>query len=456
MPALVYDIGALKVSVNYLWRKRKDGPYSYRRRYPKDVKEILRQRGQSVGEFRTISLRTKNIAEAAKKVLELTKLDDQSWDRIRRGLDVSDVRARAEQLLSDFSLEVKPISEQQGKDLQLEVFFDYLDQKIVKQEASHTESGFVEGKPEEHLLGHEMRALQILNDQEVIYLSDAKTHYLSTRSTDKKTLASTDQAFELVYKVLGDRPIKDYKRKEVVDVVRRALDGGLKTSSVKRRLGTVRAAINDTIRDYELDTVRNAFEGFKIPNLGEDANERRSLTEEQFQRLRDHVRGSSGQTVNMIGMLLYTGARVSEIAGLWLEDVQLDAEVPHIVIHENPLRRLKTKASSRKVPLVGETLIAAQRAFTEAEGSKYLFPRYMSGEGVKNNAASAAMRKVMGRLGCETPHWIRHTLRTMLKNVDVPEPRIKELHGWSRESIADQYGEQTALRNLQEDISKLL
>ena len=73
--------------------------------------------------------------------------------------------------------------------------------------------------------------------------------------------------------------------------------------------------------------------------------------------------------------------------------MSLDAEVPHIVIHQNPMRRLKTKASSRKVPLVGESLLAAQRAVEAAAGGQFLFARYMSEEGVKNQSASAAMAK---------------------------------------------------------------
>ncbi len=80
----------------------------------------------------------------------------------------------------------------------------------------------------------------------------------------------------------------------------------------------------------------------------------------------------------------------------------------------------------------------------------------MSESGVKNDAASAAVNKVMKRLDCEIAHWMRHTMRTRLRNADVPEPRAKEIQGWSRESVADQYGEQTALRNLKKDLLKTI
>lgn len=50
-------------------------------------------------------------------------------------------------------------------------------------------------------------------------------------------------------------------------------------------------------------------------------------------------------------LLLYTGARSSEIAGLAPEDVVVDHEVPHILIRPNHLRHLKNKHSKRMVPV---------------------------------------------------------------------------------------------------------
>ncbi|WP_432472353.1 hypothetical protein [Amphritea sp. HPY] len=83
------------------------------------------------------------------------------------------------------------------------------------------------------------------------------------------------------------------------------------------------------------------------------------MRESILNRLHGYVLEKSSQTTNMIDILLFTDARVSEIGGLWTEDVLLETEVPHIIIHEKLLKRLKTKASSHKVPLVGETLLAA-------------------------------------------------------------------------------------------------
>lgn len=50
-------------------------------------------------------------------------------------------------------------------------------------------------------------------------------------------------------------------------------------------------------------------------------------------------------------LLLFTGARPSEIAGLATDDVFPDHEVPHILIVPNPFRDLKNPKSKRMVPI---------------------------------------------------------------------------------------------------------
>ncbi|MCA3719373.1 MAG: hypothetical protein IM674_14095, partial [Brevundimonas sp.] len=50
-------------------------------------------------------------------------------------------------------------------------------------------------------------------------------------------------------------------------------------------------------------------------------------------------------------LLLFTGARPSEIAGLEVADVVVDHEVPHILIVPNSLRDLKNVPSKRMVPI---------------------------------------------------------------------------------------------------------
>jgi hypothetical protein len=105
------------------------------------------------------------------------------------------------------------------------------------------------------------------------------------------------------------------------------------------------------------------------------------------------------------------------------------------------------------VPLVGAALFYAKRALASTT-TLIVFDRYVveAEERIRDEGASATVNKTLGRLGCLTCH----TMRTRLRNADIPAIRAEELQGWSRVSIANQYGEQSALRNLQANLLNTL
>lgn len=60
----------------------------------------------------------------------------------------------------------------------------------------------------------------------------------------------------------------------------------------------------------------------------------------------------------IICLLVETGARLSEIVNLRPDDIQLEHDVPHIIIRPEQNRELKTSDSEREIPLVGVALHA--------------------------------------------------------------------------------------------------
>lgn len=448
MPNVLHRSGALTVTIDYLWQKHPKGPYYYRRRVPKDIAPRIGK------QIRQVALKTYDKMAAAKLIDSLAKADDAYWRQLREGTGLGGSRGEAERLLERFNLHPEPIADQTGPfaDIGHELFIEALESKVPGDATS----------VQPHLSDAELRALAIVQGRESFTLSDAKQVYLKKRGAlnptqaTKRTHNNTVLAFNLVTNETGDSEIKRLRRRDVTRVIEKAQEQGLKTTSIRRRLNTVRAAINDLIREYELSDVRNPFAEFEIPDYGKDEEKREGLSDAQVKRLRDHVGENDGDTNNIIGLLLDTGARISEVVGMQREDLVLSAETPHIVIRENPKRRLKTKASRRKVPLVGRALLAAQRAI-ESASDQYLFPRYMTGERVKNDAASATVNKALSKLDCGTAHQMRHTMKTRLANADVPLDRIDEIQGWrSRDTMAHHYGEQTALKNMKADLLKSL
>ena len=60
--------------------------------------------------------------------------------------------------------------------------------------------------------------------------------------------------------------------------------------------------------------------------------------------------------------LVETGCRPSEIANLREENIVLDHEVPHLSLKNRDDRKLKSRSSVRKIPLLGVSLEALKRA----------------------------------------------------------------------------------------------
>ena len=140
-------------------------------------------------------------------------------------------------------------------------------------------------------------------------------------------------------------------------------------------------------------------------------------------------------------MLLDTGMRLSEAAGLHVADIHLDHEFPHVEVRPNKARRLKTSNSKRIIPLVGDSLWAAQQV--TATQQNYCFPRYARDGYCNGNSASAALGKWMKNY-CETGatvHGIRHAFRDRLRAVEAPVDLIDQLGGWSVKSVGMSYGD---------------
>jgi len=153
-------------------------------------------------------------------------------------------------------------------------------------------------------------------------------------------------------------------------------------------------------------------------------------------------------------MISDTEARLAEIIGLRKSDVVLDAAIPHIIIKRHELRRLKTSASERKVPLVGEALWAAEQGM-KTKGD-LLFPAFAPSKPntpVNAASASAALNKWLKENDLvgegQTIHSFRHAMRDRLRAVGAPTDIADAIGGWARQSVGDGYGrghDLTALR----------
>jgi integrase len=140
--------------------------------------------------------------------------------------------------------------------------------------------------------------------------------------------------------------LKDLTRADA-NAYRDLLLSRMAPNSVQRNLGVVKAAVNHVLLEHDLD-FRNIFQAIKIKGAGGSNTDRLPITDEQLD-LMIPAFDSSDVAKALLILLTDTGARLAEITGLEAKDVDLDKAILHI--RPNERRGLKTKTSTRSIPL---------------------------------------------------------------------------------------------------------
>jgi integrase len=258
-----------------------------------------------------------------------------------------------------------------------------------------------------------------------------------------------------VERILGDIPLAEITRDMARNFVKARLEEGVKTASVRRELNTIQAALKVVIREKSLK-LENHFEGLAIPGQGRDSKKREPFSHDEHSALIKRCLQSSDDVRVLTLLCAITGARISEIAGLRVSDVDLSAEVPHISIADYGNRTLKTPNSRRLVPLVHQGAEAVSSYLKTVTGV-YLFPRYANDQGVNSNAASATVNKFIRTLAPEkTSHCLRHTMMDLCRAANVPDSVALEIGGWSGQSIGHSYGHGYSMIQKREALTRAL
>ena len=271
-------------------------------------------------------------------------------------------------------------------------------------------------------------------------LSATLHRYLKLRGKDKpKNFYQTaHRNIKLVINMLGDKPLNEYSSIEAGRLRDRLIERQLSPMSVRRAFTCVKAIFNFGLAEYGLDCA-NPFARIHMP-LG-NVKKRLPIPVETIREIQIACFEIDDDLRWLVALISDTGMRLSEAAGLALEDICLDHEVPHINLRPHPWRRLKTQQSERQIPLVGAAFWAAERLVAEAEG-RWCFPRYTNAEYCNGNSASAALNKwLKANFSSEAlVHGFRHAFRDRLRAVNCPTEMIDQLGGWSANNVGGRYG----------------
>lgn len=275
-----------------------------------------------------------------------------------------------------------------------------------------------------------------------VYRQDAERH---GEGRDDRTIGFSVESFK---SVVGDADVRAIRRSDVTAWIRSMTDRGLAPATVLRRLGAVRAVVGRAYLEHDVDRP-NPFSKHKVGG-GARADDRLPFSREMLAMIDGHLARSrvGRDTRNMIEIMRRTGLGPAEVGGLEVRDAVLDGDVPFIWVRSNGVRGLKTASRTRRVPLVGDAVGAAEDAVAHARGDS-LFHGYR-GAGRGADSISAKLNKAIRAAGIPrsrrlTVYSFRHGVAQALREVEAPDHVSRRLLGHSGHGVHDRYGSPSAM-----------
>jgi len=226
----------------------------------------------------------------------------------------------------------------------------------------------------------------------------------------------------------------------------------MKPSSVHRYITVVRAAVNYVVTEHSLN-IPNVFNGLRIKGASASIDDRLPISDQDLAMARPNFDDDAVANALFI-TLTDTGARLSEITGLEVGDINLQQR--SITIRPNGVRALKTKGSQRILPLSQSALELLQEHRRGKGDTQPMFPDYARPRG--RDAASAMMMKRLRRSITDkklTMHSLRHRMKDKLRNTGCPEAISLAILGHSTNTVAANYGSGYALEVMREHMERV-
>jgi len=288
-------------------------------------------------------------------------------------------------------------------------------------------------------------------------LSDALEHYIKIKGSNKSKLfhQATNRSVRYALECLGERDLSEYSTADAGKLRDSLFKRGMVSSSVRRVFSSVKSIVNLAIKEQGLG-ISNPFSDVYMPDL-DDTKQRKPIPIDIIKAIQNNCRTINDDMRWAIALISDTGMRLAEVIGLKRDDIVLNDTIPHVIIRNNPKRRLKTKQSERTIPLIGNSLWAAKRALDNTQ-SEYIFERYNKGAISNANSASAAFNKWIKYTSGKSIviHSFRHSMRDRLRAVECPSDIIDSIGGWSKKSVGETYGSGYPLKVLDKWMKKII
>ena len=96
---------------------------------------------------------------------------------------------------------------------------------------------------------------------------------------------------------------------------------------------------------------QNAFAKVYLPS-NTDAKKRHAISPSNMAKIKAECLSLDDDIRWLVAIIFDSSMRLSEAAGLMIDDLKLEEDIPYIDLKPHPHRRLKTASSERKIPLV--------------------------------------------------------------------------------------------------------
>jgi integrase len=243
-----------------------------------------------------------------------------------------------------------------------------------------------------------------------------------------------------LYKTLtGNKPLRDADREDGRKLVQHFKDQGLKSASIQKRVGWLRAAVNLAIKERkECKSWLNPFAGI-VPK-GDDKERRLPLSDAEMKECKRNLDKLSESDQLLFRVLATTGMRLSEAFEIDSEEKEKGCRF--VIVGK------KTEQSLRRVPLPASLLPR--------------LPATIRGPLFKTNdeaAASKRLNRFLDDIGIIDPrkvvHSLRHRAQDRLRAAACPEAIRWELQGHEKKTVAANYGKGSPVPLLRKWIDKI-
>ncbi|MRX52294.1 integrase [Paracoccus sp. S-4012] len=398
------------------------GNWSMRRRVP------ARYRSVEPRPFVWVSLKTDSREIGQRKAPEVWANLIEAWEAKLRG-EEGDAEAR-------FAA-AKELADRRGfRFLEAPAVAQLPIEELLKRvEAATDPKGKIDKMEAEALLGGAKKPVVTVSQAFDLFYVDAKDRVVGMSPDQmRRHRAARARAVKNWIAVKGDMPIHEVTTRDLHDfkawwlerIVEEDLDRGTANKDFSYLFAMWRAVGQAREIPLSFDT-----KGLQFKSVEKEATRPPFSTEWLQDALIPGLAKMNTEARAIAFMMVNTGARPSEIAGLSAAGIKLDAKIPHMIVAPEG-RKLKSIYADRTVPLVGISLDAAR---TCPDG----FPTYADNPGLSNT-----INKFMAENGLrETPdhtlYSIRHSFESRMIKADFPERLKADLMGHRLQR--ERYGE---------------